>query len=628
MITTMSTLTHHLHNCDPRSKSLSFDSCPEASTWAEESARALWELGGSREAKLIRKAFSKTSSLLHAALYWRPRINLANSRRGENRLAFNDMNMVLFEWMENVLCQDVRDNTFVSGPRDSGKTIMAVEMAPVYGGLPALTNNEYVALRQAGVLDSWDPDTIESLMTMWCPYTLIISGTAVQAERHLGKTYDYLSNRYCLLQWDWPTMCRMATYGQTGKKKATSASALEFASGLRLEAFGITAGMLGSRHISARPSLAIVDDLEPGQKWTEENANERYRIVRDLVMPMARNLRLMLIASPQTENSIADRLVRHGRGLLEDSHFAIQSERNSWVHEWDIHVVEPWRKGHSPEDQDVSVQTFWDGYLDADFLKLEREKTTWAVSYNSEPNSEEQVWWIRNLFTRVPLPARDRFQIVLCYIDRQQKEGFGGAAKSRAAYAFVGWVWEQPFYVLGGGSSIHVHRAFVREVMHDMRISGLPFNGLVYEDNAVGDAMRYDFRDEGLAEEFGFDAIGFPESANKEVRARNLITLYQGRELTRNESLDEIHSDKQHLFLPRVVHAETPQIIAIEDGLMRYKGGKKNSDVVDAVGGGVHLLSVLRNEALARRNSGMRLNARNVPMIQQGSRSYGGVAVR
>ena len=109
------------------------------------------------------------------------------------------MNLLLFKWMDNVLCRFERDNTSVAGPRESGKTILTVECAIPYAGLHALTGRELEAL--GTVIAEWNDDSIESLSTQWSPYTVVISDTERQAARHMKKVYNYLTGPGCMLQW-------------------------------------------------------------------------------------------------------------------------------------------------------------------------------------------------------------------------------------------------------------------------------------------------------------------------------------------------------------------------------------------------------------------------------------------
>ena len=185
-------LRDYIFEGDPRRTARSFSSVVDATEWADTLAWELWNRGGDPEARLIRRALGKTSSMLHTALYWRPRINLERVIPGDNRLAFNDMNLYLFDYFDNVLCQHKRSTNFVAGPRESGKTIFCVEIAPVYGGLPSLTRRELEALYESGILNEWDKQTIKSLSTQWTPYCMVISDTGQQAERHVEKVKEFL----------------------------------------------------------------------------------------------------------------------------------------------------------------------------------------------------------------------------------------------------------------------------------------------------------------------------------------------------------------------------------------------------------------------------------------------------
>ena len=548
---------------DPREIAQSFTSTIEASTWADETSRKLWQLGGSPEARLIRRAVSKVSSMLFLAMYYKPKINLNRVLPYEHGLAFNDMNLLLFKWMDNVLCKFERDNTSVAGPRESGKTILTVECAIPYAGLHALTGRELEAL--GTVIAEWNDDSIESLSTQWSPYTVVISDTERQAARHMKKVYNYLTGPGCMLQWDWPKMCRAQTEHHTKKKVATSAEAVEFKSGLRVEAYGMNTGMLGSRHESTRPGYALLDDIEPGVNWTTESAKTRQSAIHSVVLPLSRILRTMLIATPQTDGSTADTLARYARGEVEDL------SEEEWLHEWNANVIEPWR------DEDKTI-TFWEGHPEITPVKLlqEEKKSTWGVSYDSRPKDEENVWWSRSMFNRVEMPSE--LHRIICFIDPKKKESVQ-KRQSKNAWVFAAWVWGQPFLVLGGGTSTHVGRRLARDVIASMQGSGFIFDALIYEDNATGETLGQDFRDEDLGEIFGIEADGYTETANKEIRAKALLSTYEAE---------------------RINHLDSMAVIVVENGLMSYRGGKRNADMVDADGGAIYMLSLMRSRGQAR----------------------------
>ena len=83
-----STLCVMLIEGDPREIAQSFTSTIEASAWADATSRELWNLGGSPEARLIRRGVSKVSSMLFLAMYYKPKINLNRVLPYEHGLAF------------------------------------------------------------------------------------------------------------------------------------------------------------------------------------------------------------------------------------------------------------------------------------------------------------------------------------------------------------------------------------------------------------------------------------------------------------------------------------------------------------------------------------------------------------
>ena len=551
---------------DPRETAHSFTSAHEASLWANEVAERLWDLGGSLEAKAIRRAFTKVSSMVFTAVYWKPRINLGNVIPGENRMCFNDMNLHLFKWMDNILCKHEKSHDFIAGPRESGKTLLSVEIASIFGALPALTKDEIRVLRESGVTLSWNIETKISLGVQWYIYMMIISDTGAQAEKHAEKIRGFVLGDKCLMKYDWPDVCELKVEEGSQRAVRSSVKATEFASNLRIEAFGITSGMLGSRHESARPGYVVLDDIEPGMKWSPESAMERRESIHDVVFPLSRILRCLLIETPQTEGSISDTLVRYHRDEIE------VTEDLEWVTEWNTTVIEPWRE---------DGETFWEGVIEREFLLEQQEKTTWGVSYASKPAKKGNQWFTRSMFKRVDTP--DVYQRIICYVDPKKMENKGKRHSwtSAAAWAISAWTWNGPYHILGGGTTMRIGKGLVEDVLESMLSIGLPFDALIYESNAVGDDMRNSFRSGGLDETFGISAIGYWEQAKKEDRARSLYDTYD-------------HN--------RVVHVNgSPSIRTVENGLVIYRGGKRNSDMVDAVGGAIFQASEIRDEIKKKR---------------------------
>ena len=113
------------------------------------------------------------------------------------------------------------------------------------------------------------------------------------------------------------------------------------------------------------------------------------------------------------------------------------------------------------------------------------------------------------MFNRVEMPSE--LHRIICFIDPKKKESVQ-KRQSKNAWVFAAWVWGQPFLVLGGGTSMHVGRRLARDVIASMQGSGFVFDALIYEDNATGETLGQDFRDEDLGEVFGIEAEGYTET--------------------------------------------------------------------------------------------------------------------
>ena len=541
----------------------------EASEWVVDLCERLWTQGDNPEASLLRRIMGKISPTIFSCLYYYKKMNLSISDPSfGSRFLLNDMNMVVFEFMSHSLTQFERANKYIGGPRESGKTLVSVEVAPVWGALPSIEDN----VDGMGLCD----EAQRRLMYQFAPYSIVISDTEEQSKKHLQKIYEFLVGEECMIQYDWPDMCTPSSKGLSSQKKAASAKAIEFRSNMRLEAYGSGSGILGIRHGDLRPSYAILDDIEPAASWSMELAEERRVWIEDAVKPLSRILRLLCIATPQTPGSIAHQLVQYARGELEIA-------TAPWVEEWKPTVIEAWKKIRKPEDRDSeeepeeyeSVDTFWPGFITPTRLEEEELKPTWGVSYACRPGSDDMIWWQGFEFTRRSLDDQ-QVKWITVYVDPKKKERTRGRRASWAAWAFAVWVFDGPVWIVGGGYSLQVGRGLCRDVMNSMEASGFHFDELRYEDNAVGDSLTHDFRAEGLTEEFGLEAIEFSEKIDKEKRAFSLFSAYQAI---------------------RVVHYPI-NCESVERGLMIYKGGKLSSDMVDAVGGGVRRVSEVRRKGV------------------------------
>lgn len=176
-------------------------------------------------------------------------------------------------------------------PRNAGKTTLTFLVAPLWAA--AHKHQKFIAA---------------------------FADSATQAEMHL-QTFRNELERNALLRMDFPELCAPSRKS-SGKSQADNNSQYRARSGFTFVARGVDSRNLGMKVDEDRPTLLLLDDVEPPEEtYSAALKDKRLGALTDSILPLNEMARVVLVGTVTMEGSIVHDLVRGEEPWISDQRF-------------------------------------------------------------------------------------------------------------------------------------------------------------------------------------------------------------------------------------------------------------------------------------------------------------------
>lgn len=372
-----------------------------------------------------------------------------------------------------------------------------------------------------------------------------------QSETHLHAFRSELADN-ARLRNDYPELCTPARK-PNGKTTADNIQMLRTKLGFAFAARGVDAANLGLKEKDTRPDLILLDDVEPDEaSYSQYQMEKRRGTIIEAILPMNLRAHVVLVGTVTMPGSIVHQLVAKARG---------DDEVEKWIDE----------EGFTPHHAhpivtrvDGTERSIWPHKWPLSFLNKIRHTRSYLKNFANDPMGNEGGYWSLEDFTYDEL---DNSTLQVMSIDptittKTQSDPAGVAIISYAPGYVVPAQDGKPPRRIPSRCSVDYARE-VRYVGEKMRayvirlLAAYPRVRLVVvEGNQGGENWH------AILHHLPVKLHVVWSTIKKEVRAANLLELYQ------------------HRPVPRVIHSS--RLTSLEQQMCSFPKGL--DDMVDAVG--------------------------------------------
>jgi len=409
----------------------------------------------------------------------------------------------------------------------------------------------YVAPRDTGK-STW----IFLILPMWAAahghvkFAAAFAHSGGQSETHLHAFRSELAENQ-KLRTDFVDLCTPARK-PNGKTTADNIQMLRTKAGFAFAARGVDAANLGLKEKDTRPDLILLDDVEPDEaSYSQYQMEKRRGTIIEAILPMNLRAHVVLVGTVTMPGSIVHQLVAKARG---------DDEIERWIDE----------EGFTPHHalpivirDDGSERSIWPHKWPLSFLLRIRHTRSYLKNFANDPMGNEGGYWALEDITYGSL---DNATLQVLAIDPTI------TTKTQSDPAGLAIISYAPGYAQAGDNGARVkipsrcsvdyarEVRYVGETLRAYVIRLLSANPrirlIVVEGNQAGENWH------AILHHMPVRVVVVWSTVKKEVRAANLLELYQ------------------HRPLPRVVHSD--RLTAYEQQLCSFPKG--NDDMIDAVG--------------------------------------------
>lgn len=418
------------------------------------------------------------------------------------------------------------------------------------------------------------------ILPMWAAahehirFIAAFADSATQAETHL-QTFRHELDSNTLLRRDFPELCRPAVRGRRASTVGTDAEPMKgtlladnrgmlmAASGFVFAARGIDSGNLGMKVGNRRPELLILDDVEPGEDgYSAEQVKKRLGTIRDVILPLNVNARVVIVGTVTMPGSIIHQLVQSVRG----------GDVAEWITEESVEA-----HYHPPfiVHDDGTETSVWPGRWSTEFLVSIRHTRSFLKNYANDPRGYDGGYWSDEDFEygTVPGITRRLLEVDPAVTTNKKSDPTG--------IAILGYSPSTGKVVVEHVEEIKLTGAMLRR--HILRLlaqwsdDGKPIGLIRVETNQGGDLWTDVFHDMPVK------VRHVREHEKKEVRAAEALSWYQRKKVLHAKRFAS--AEEQMVAFPKAPHDD--MVDAVGAGVIRFldppRGKKVELGQVDTI---------------------------------------------
>jgi hypothetical protein len=239
----------------------------------------------------------------------------------------------------------------------------------------------YVAPRDTGKSTWWF-----LILPMWAAahghikFAAAFAHSGTQSETHLHAFRSELFENVRLKE-DYPDLCTPARK-PNGKTTADNIQMLRTRAGFAFAARGVDAANLGLKEKDTRPDLILLDDVEPDEaSYSEFQMRKRRGTIIEAILPMNLRAHVVLVGTVTMPGSIVHQLVACARG---------DDEVEKWIEDegFDPHHALP-----VCMRDDGSQRSIWPAKWPLSFLLKIRHTRSYLKNFANDPMGTEGGYW-------------------------------------------------------------------------------------------------------------------------------------------------------------------------------------------------------------------------------------------
>lgn len=410
------------------------------------------------------------------------------------------------------------------------------------------------------------------ILPMWAAahghqdFIAAFSDSANQAEMHLATFKTELQSNE-KLNADFPDLCTPKMGKYRDRVETFNRSEIIMQNGFIFMARGADTSALGMKVGSKRPSLIILDDIEPGEaKYSEEVIKNRLKTLLDDIFPLNQFANVALVGTTTKQGSIIDQVRRvsvmrqEWEGSTEDFREQLSADLR-WVVDERIGCHYFPALLDEGTDKERSV---WPEKWSLELLMSMRHTRSFAKNYMCSPISEDASYWSES---DIDIEYLEEYGNTILSVDpavtTNKKSDYTGLAvisrglKENADKVYVRHIEEVKL-------SPEELRNRVIELIEQFKVKVV-----LVETNMGGDLWSQLFSN--LRARFRFERT----SIKKEIRASRALDWYQKDKVKHVAFFPA--AEEQLKNFPNVIHDD--MVDAISAGVNYFMGSKGSSQI-------------------------------------------------
>lgn len=204
--------------------------------------------------------------------------------------------------------------------------------------------------------------------------------SATQAEGHLATFKAELETNE-LLRKDFPELCTPMRR-ERGTTTFDNRSMIQQKNGFVFAARGVDSASLGLKVGEKRPSMILLDDIEPSESnYSAAQVEKRLSTVTNAILPLSEYARVVLVGTVTMEGSLIHQLVKVA---------TTQDPVPAWIKD------ENFKCYYYPAiltNDDGSERSLWSEKWSLEFLQSIRHTRSFMLNYMNKPMAQDGIYW-------------------------------------------------------------------------------------------------------------------------------------------------------------------------------------------------------------------------------------------